>query len=149
MLTRIKLTTAFITKISSNLELTMYDAQDDESLWCSLEIIDNLTGGTIREDYISRDSAGEEYVYSGWCIWDPVHDQYYDNEEVYFQTLLDAVDEYKDRIGDEWDRYELQLVTQTQSNYIETLTKVPGSEALDEYRRYLKIWRDQDAEYDK
>lgn len=138
MLTRIKLTTSNLTKISSDLELTMYDAQDDESLWCSLEIIDNTTGSTIREDYISRDSLDEEYVYSGWCIWDPIHDQYYDNEEIYFPTLLDAVDEYKDRIGDEWDRYELQLTTQTQSRYIETLTTVPGSEALDEYNSYIK-----------
>lgn len=138
MLTRIKLTTSNLTKISSDLELTMYDAQDDESLWCSLEIIDNSTGSTIREDYISRDSLDEEYVYSGWCIWDPIHDQYYDNEEIYFPTLLDAVDEYKDRIGDEWDRYELQLTTQTQSRYIETLTKVPGSEALDEYKSYMR-----------
>lgn len=138
MLTRIKLTTSNLTKISSDLELTMYDAQDDESLWCSLEIIDNTTGSTIREDYISRDSLDEEYVYSGWCIWDPVHDQYYDNEEIYFPTLLDAVDEYKDRIGDEWDRYELQLTTQTQSRYIETLTTVPGSEALYEYNSYIK-----------
>lgn len=138
MLTRIKLTTSNLTKISSDLELTMYDAQDDESLWCSLEIIDNSTGSTIREDYISRDSLDEEYVYSGWCIWDPVHDQYYDNEEIYFSTLLDAVDEYKDRIGDEWDRYELQLTTQTQSRYIETLTTVSGVDALDEYKSYIK-----------
>lgn len=138
MLTRIKLTTSNLTKISSDLELTMYDAQDDESLWCSLEIIDNTTGSTIREDYISRDSLDEEYVYSGWCIWDPVHDQYYDNEEIYFPTLLDAVDEYKDRIGDEWGRYELQLTTQTQSRYIETLTTVSGLDALDEYKSYIK-----------
>jgi hypothetical protein len=115
----------------------MYDAQDDESLWCSLEIIDNSTGSTIREDYISRDSLDEEYVYSGWCIWDPVHDQYYDNEEIYFPTLLDAVDEYKNRI-EEWDRYELQLTTQTQSRYIETLTTVSGLDALDEYKSYNK-----------
>lgn len=138
MLTNIKVTTANINKIGSDLELLMYDAQDDESLWCSIEIIDNSTGESLRETYISRDSLDEEYVYSGWCIWDPVSDQYYDNEEVFFPTLPDVVDEYKDKIGDDWDRYELQLVSQTQSKYIRTLRTVSGLEALDEYKHYIR-----------
>lgn len=138
MLTRIKLTTSNITKISSQLELTMYDAQDDESLWFSLEIIDDSTGAAIREDYISRDTVDDEYIYSGWCIWDPVLDQYYDNEEIYFPTMLDAVDEYKERIGNNWERYELHLTIQTRSRYIQTLTTIPGLAALDEYENYIK-----------